>query len=315
MNTGSLLNAARLIAAGNLNGDVMAVAVDWQAGGAMLTVAYYTDGPPTDNARELCELTAGELIAQFPDIASARTACLDGRGQAAALARLDGLVHHANAGLALAARLARIGPMRPAWNAALDRWVNEDGILVTLLFRDLGAGLVANLDAFTPAQRAQWLDTIESAITTGPQAVGDAVATGFLEALHRHATRAGRWADIAPLLGRASAAYLEAWFNLPPAPSSPAPACLELAVHDIFRLADGTTVLACAAAPRGLPCLPAMATLCEAGQPRQAILLQSRRPLGRPRARAGECALDTHDAVRVSPRQLREGVWTLRLRG
>jgi len=70
-----------------------------------------------------------------------------------------------------------------------------------------------------------------------------------------------------------------------------------------------------AAAPRGLPCLPAMATLCEAGQPRQAILLQSRRPLGRPRARAGECALDTHDAVRVSPRQLREGVWTLRLRG
>jgi len=192
MNANSLRNAARLIAAGNRNHRVTGVAVNWHAASATLTVTYYVDGAPADEERELCELTAAELIAEFPDIASVRMQCLDGAGQAA-----------------------------------------------------------------EPARRDAWLDQ-------------------------------------------------------PPLPQAP-PAAIELALRGIFRLGDGITVLACATPPRGLPRLPAMATLCHAGQPRQAIRLQSRRMLGRPHARAGECALDTRDTVDVCAEQLRDGRWTLRL--
>ncbi|MET3518176.1 hypothetical protein ABIC63_005988 [Pseudacidovorax sp. 1753] len=42
-----------------------------------MTVAYYIDGEPSEEEIELCELSMSELLAEFPDVKSADTKCVE----------------------------------------------------------------------------------------------------------------------------------------------------------------------------------------------------------------------------------------------
>jgi len=93
MDARQLMNASRLIARNNLTDKVLAVRIGWNDDTSRLTVAYYVDGLPSDDEQELCELTMGELLAEFPDIAQADTQCLDYAGRQADLRRMEGLAY------------------------------------------------------------------------------------------------------------------------------------------------------------------------------------------------------------------------------
>ncbi|MBU9579065.1 hypothetical protein KTE26_11535 [Ralstonia mannitolilytica] len=92
MDSRELNNAATLIANANVIADVAAVTVAWDADESKLTVVYYVDDVASEAARELCELTTTELIAQFSDIKLAATQCV-GAKTAGDLSRLAGVVY------------------------------------------------------------------------------------------------------------------------------------------------------------------------------------------------------------------------------
>ncbi|MCD0505058.1 hypothetical protein [Bordetella petrii] len=93
MDVRELMAASRAIARHNVTDNVLAVAVAWDETASQVTVAYYVDGPPRDDERELCELTLAELLAQFPAIRQARTQCVDAGNKGAALRSLPGLAY------------------------------------------------------------------------------------------------------------------------------------------------------------------------------------------------------------------------------
>jgi hypothetical protein len=75
MEANTLHLAASIVAGRNVTPLVAAVRIAWDDGLASLTVHYLVDGVITEEERELCELTAGELIAEFPDIGTVHTEC------------------------------------------------------------------------------------------------------------------------------------------------------------------------------------------------------------------------------------------------
>lgn len=59
----------------NVSERVVQVHVSFDSGNGLLQLLYCTEHAPTDDDLEDCELTCGELIAEFPDIISAETDC------------------------------------------------------------------------------------------------------------------------------------------------------------------------------------------------------------------------------------------------
>ena len=92
MESRELKNAATLIANANVNADVAAVTVAWDADQSKLTVVCYVDDVASEAAQELCELTTTEMIAEFADIKLAACHCL-GAETAGDLSRLAGAVY------------------------------------------------------------------------------------------------------------------------------------------------------------------------------------------------------------------------------
>lgn len=93
MNPEHLMNASRLIAKTNLTEKVCAVRVTWDSDASKLAVAYYVDGPPSEDEEAECELTMGELLAQFTDVVTADTQCIDCTAEQIDVSQLSGLVY------------------------------------------------------------------------------------------------------------------------------------------------------------------------------------------------------------------------------
>lgn len=55
----------------------MAATVTWNEWGQSLELQYFFAGAISDDDRELCEICMCELIAEFPEVLSCETACLD----------------------------------------------------------------------------------------------------------------------------------------------------------------------------------------------------------------------------------------------
>ena len=68
-------NSATHIAQRNVSERVMRVYASFDSSSGLLQLLYCTEGDSTDEDREDCELTCGELIAEFPDIIFAETNC------------------------------------------------------------------------------------------------------------------------------------------------------------------------------------------------------------------------------------------------
>lgn len=96
MNSEHLMNASRLIAKTNLTDRVCAVRVIWNSDASKLTVTYYVDGPPSVDEEAECDLTMGELLAEFVDVVTADTQCLDYTKERVDLSNLEGLVYLRN---------------------------------------------------------------------------------------------------------------------------------------------------------------------------------------------------------------------------
>lgn len=54
---------------------VVCVLANFTSNDGKFRLIYYTDSEPTDDNREDCELTCGELIAEFPEIIAAEADC------------------------------------------------------------------------------------------------------------------------------------------------------------------------------------------------------------------------------------------------
>lgn len=77
MNPQALRNAATAIVAQNLTENVVAATVAWDERVQLLELKYFFVGTISDDDRESCELCMTELIAEFPEVLSCETACLD----------------------------------------------------------------------------------------------------------------------------------------------------------------------------------------------------------------------------------------------
>lgn len=75
MNTEAHMNASKVISARNVNSRVKSVSVDWDPLASKLTLTYYINGEPSEEEIELCELSMGELLAEFPEVQAADTKC------------------------------------------------------------------------------------------------------------------------------------------------------------------------------------------------------------------------------------------------
>lgn len=76
MNRSALLKSAEFIAKRNVSEQVNRVIVTFDENTSHLSILYCLDGDPSDTDRDDCELTCAELIAEFPDIETADTACI-----------------------------------------------------------------------------------------------------------------------------------------------------------------------------------------------------------------------------------------------
>lgn len=79
MNIQELVSASTAISKTNVNENVIAVGVAWDENTHKMSVNYYVDGLLSDEERELCDLTVTELLAEFSDIRSADSQCLNSR--------------------------------------------------------------------------------------------------------------------------------------------------------------------------------------------------------------------------------------------
>lgn len=67
-----------------MNDNILRIYASFTPSSGRLSVIYCTAGEPTDDDGDECELTCGELIAEFPEIISADTKCVpikDCRGE------------------------------------------------------------------------------------------------------------------------------------------------------------------------------------------------------------------------------------------
>ncbi len=91
-----LERAAKVISARNVTPNVKMVTIGWDSANAKLTLRYYTDTAPSDDDEEFCEIALAELIAEFPDIRKADTACLLSRGPS--VEHAEGIVYTSERG-------------------------------------------------------------------------------------------------------------------------------------------------------------------------------------------------------------------------
>jgi len=89
----SLLWAAKVIVARNLNEKVIAATIGWNEEASNLMLTYYVDGAASEDEQELCELALTELLAEFSDVKLANSKCLDAHGVFGELGGLKGLVY------------------------------------------------------------------------------------------------------------------------------------------------------------------------------------------------------------------------------
>ncbi|GAB2469062.1 hypothetical protein GCM10027082_20720 [Comamonas humi] len=70
-----LINAATSIVERNRSPNLIEARVAWDGSTGVLSLAYVTRKEPSDDDEELCELSMTELLAEFPDVVTAETAC------------------------------------------------------------------------------------------------------------------------------------------------------------------------------------------------------------------------------------------------
>ncbi|MDI3382562.1 hypothetical protein ACFPPF_16370 [Xenophilus aerolatus] len=75
METEHLLNAATLIVERNRSPNLVEAWVAWDGVTQALSLAYLTAEAPSHDDEEWCELSMAELLAEFSDVAIARTGC------------------------------------------------------------------------------------------------------------------------------------------------------------------------------------------------------------------------------------------------
>lgn len=75
----------------------------------------------------------------------------------------------------------------------------------------LGQTFVDHFDQIDAASKAKLFATVEELFTIGSPAVGDAVATGFLEAVATRAEAAKRYEAVTRLFGPRACEYVNAW--------------------------------------------------------------------------------------------------------
>ena len=86
----------------------------------------------------------------------------------------------------------------------------------------------------------------------------------------------------------------------------------ELLIREIFRLADGNTVLACEAESSNESLIGRKALLvAETGDIRQEINLMGERSMLNQTARPGLRALETQDAINLTSTEAQSGQWRL----
>jgi hypothetical protein len=86
----------------------------------------------------------------------------------------------------------------------------------------------------------------------------------------------------------------------------------EFVIHDLFRLASGTTVLACDGVNSGdLQLGGRKAELLLNGRHHQTIVLLGERQLLKQSSPGGQRAIETTDDVRLSAEDARSGLWRL----
>jgi hypothetical protein len=76
METTAFKNSAEFIVRRNVSARVARVMVSLDPNSGNLSVIYCTEGEPTDDDVDDCELTCTELIAAFPQIRTAETKCV-----------------------------------------------------------------------------------------------------------------------------------------------------------------------------------------------------------------------------------------------
>jgi hypothetical protein len=76
MEAAEFKKSARFIARRNVSARVARVMATFDPDSGNLSVIYCTEGEPTDDDVEDCELTCTELIAEFPQIKTAETKCV-----------------------------------------------------------------------------------------------------------------------------------------------------------------------------------------------------------------------------------------------
>lgn len=76
MELDQVTKSSEFIVRRNVSERVSRVLIGFDSSVNKLRVAYYTISDPTDDDCEDCELTCGELIAEFPQIQNAETICL-----------------------------------------------------------------------------------------------------------------------------------------------------------------------------------------------------------------------------------------------
>lgn len=84
----------------------------------------------------------------------------------------------------------------------------------------------------------------------------------------------------------------------------------EMKIRDVFRLGDGTTVLACEGPTFG-KLEGRNATLVMEGQVRQNVVLSGERVMQHSTQHANQRAFETRDTVELIAEDVRRGNWTL----
>lgn len=91
MDSDELMAASKVIVSRNVDHHVLAATVIWDGKGSALYLTWHVDRPPAEGDEELCELSLGELPAQFTEVARADTHCAYTQS-VEDLAHLEGLV-------------------------------------------------------------------------------------------------------------------------------------------------------------------------------------------------------------------------------
>lgn len=68
--------SAKFITKRNLTENVVKVSAKFDLAEGSLSLIYFTENKPTEKDLELCELNCAELIAEFPEIRTAKTECV-----------------------------------------------------------------------------------------------------------------------------------------------------------------------------------------------------------------------------------------------